>query len=161
MRRRRFPTGLLAFTPLSGLFGLGILWLTMTALDSEAASPSPSPSSVPVSIAAQGTELVSNDGTYRLRYTSDPATIPWGERFSIDVRVERTDGEALVAELSLDARMPEHGHGMNREPKLERRADGSWRVTNLLFHMPGYWEVYFDLTRGAITERAQFSVELD
>lgn len=106
-------------------------------------------------------EVLSNDGTYRLRFEVEPERIPWGERFAIAVRAERTDGEPLAASLALDARMPEHVHGMNREPRVETTGDGSWRVENLLFHMPGYWEVYFDLTRGAVTERAQFSVEVD
>jgi len=106
-------------------------------------------------------EVVSNDGTYRLQFEVEPDRIPWGERFAIVVSAERTDGAPLAATLALDARMPEHVHGMNREPRVEATGDGSWRVENLLFHMPGYWEVYFDLTRGAVTERAQFSVEVD
>ena len=41
---------------------------------------------------------------------------------------------------------------------LEAR-DGSYQVDGLLLHMPGYWEVYFDLTTGPVTERAQVAVE--
>lgn len=106
-------------------------------------------------------ELESNDGTYRLRAATEPVTLVFGERFAIRVHAERADGGPFEASLAVDARMPEHGHGMNREPRIERLEDGDLRITNMLFHMPGYWEVYFDLTRGAITERAQFSVEVD
>ena len=64
-------------------------------------------------------------------------------------------------ELSVDAAMPEHGHGMNRVPSVAALGDGRFRAEGLLFHMPGRWEIYFDVTRGAITERAQADVELE
>ncbi len=58
-------------------------------------------------------------------------------------------------------RMPEHRHGMTRRPVIVRRADGSFTITGMLFHMPGYWEIHFDITREGETERAQLEVDLD
>ena len=110
---------------------------------------------------AERVSIVSNDGTYRVQYDLEPDVIEFGELFSLTLWPERVDGEEFASRLAVDARMPEHAHGMNREPKVERREDGSLRVTNLFFHMPGYWEIYFDFTRGAITERAQFPVDVD
>jgi hypothetical protein len=63
-------------------------------------------------------------------------------------------------ELSVDAAMPEHGHGMNRVPRIEA-GDGHFRAEGLLFHMPGKWELYFDVTQGAVTERAQTIILLE
>jgi len=63
-------------------------------------------------------------------------------------------------ELSVDAAMPEHGHGMNRVPRIET-GDGHFRAEGLLFHMPGKWELYFDVTQGAVTERAQTIILLE
>ena len=57
--------------------------------------------------------------------------------------------------------MPEHGHGMNRVPRIEAKGGGRFRAEGLLFHMPGKWELYFDVTRGALTERAQADVHLE
>ena len=57
--------------------------------------------------------------------------------------------------------MPEHGHGMNRVPKVAPRPDGGFHAEGLLFHMPGRWELYFDVTQGAVTERAQTDVFLE
>ena len=31
----------------------------------------------------------------------------------------------------------------------------------MLLHMPGRWELYFDVGEGALTERAQIEVELE
>lgn len=106
-------------------------------------------------------EVTSNDGTYRVRYRLDPEVIEFGELFSLELEIERTDGEPLLATLAVDARMPEHHHGMNREPLVESKGAGAFLVTNLYFHMPGYWEAYMDLTRGAVTERAQFPIDVD
>lgn len=115
----------------------------------------------PVIDEAQWTTIESHDGSYRVRYRLQPEVIEFGELFSLELEAERIDGEAFDATLAVDARMPEHAHGMNREPQLEERGKGSYSVTNLFFHMPGYWEIYFDFTRGAITERAQFPVDVD
>ncbi len=105
--------------------------------------------------------VTSNDGTYQVRYRVDPSDFEVGDLFAMRVEVERADGAPFEAQLAVDARMPEHGHGMNREPVVERASEGAFEVQNLLFHMPGYWEVYLDLTRGAVTERAQFSLDLE
>lgn len=62
--------------------------------------------------------------------------------------------------LSVDAAMPHHGHGMNVRPKVEALGGGRFRVTGLLFHMPGRWELMFDRTRNGLLERAQTTVQL-
>jgi len=112
-----------------------------------------------------GTEaLASNAGSYVIQYRPGPADIPWGEPFGMRVWVLENRFRPAPAEhvaLSVDAAMPEHGHGMNRVPLVTRNADGSFEVDGLLLHMPGRWELYFDVTRGALTERAQTEVELE
>lgn len=111
--------------------------------------------------AAWQSELTSHDGTYVVRCRIEPEDFEVGDMFELRVEVRRADGEALDAQLAVDARMPEHGHGMNREPIIARGDGGGFTAENLLFHMPGYWEVYLDLTRGAVTERTQFSLDLE
>ncbi len=106
-------------------------------------------------------ELESNDGTYLVTCRVVPADFEVGDLFGLEVLVRRADGEPVAADLAVDARMPEHGHGMNREPVVEARGEGRFEASNLMFHMPGYWELYLDLTRGAVTERAQAPLELE
>jgi hypothetical protein len=105
-------------------------------------------------------DLISNDGTNRVRWSHPDGELEFGERFKMTVDVERTDGEPMLASLAIDSRMPEHSHGMKREPRIVELAPGRFEVSGMLFHMPGYWEIYFDLTRGAVTERAQVPVDL-
>ena len=109
-------------------------------------------------------EVTSNGAGYLLRVRPSREPIPENEEFALSVWVfdpahpdEPLDDVALAA----DAGMPEHGHGMNRVPAVARRDDGGFDVTGMLFHMGGSWELYLDVTRGAITERTQTRVELE
>jgi DNA-binding beta-propeller fold protein YncE len=108
--------------------------------------------------------IVSNDGSYLVEFRTRPDTIPINDMFSIDVRVSRAaSGEAMPADydLSVDAGMPEHLHGMNTEPKIQHNSDGTFTVRGMQFHMAGYWELYFDISAGGISERAQIGVTLE
>ena len=119
---------------------------------------------------ADARELVSNGGTYRVLWRPSPDVIPRGRPFAIEAWIfaaaDPKRAPAPLAPLSnlsldVDATMPEHGHGMNRIPKIMRRDDKGFHVEGLLFHMPGRWELHLDVTSGAITERAQVKVELE
>ena len=101
----------------------------------------------------------SNEGTYRLVVEPPVADCRIGEPCALRVAVERADGGALPAslELEVDAAMPDHRHGLNLRPQVSGSAAEGFLVEGLLLHMPGYWEVYFDLTSGPVTERAQLT----
>jgi hypothetical protein len=108
--------------------------------------------------------FASNAGTYLLRVQPDPARIPQGRRFALQVWVFRADSPdqpCSAVELTVDADMPEHGHGLPRIPSVQRVGPGSFDVSGLRLHMPGYWELYFDVTQGAATERAQLGFTLE
>lgn len=68
--------------------------------------------------------------------------IPLAQPFSILVTV---CDEAAVNELRVDAIMPAHRHGVNYEPVVTALGQGMFRVDNVLFHMPGAWELQVDV----------------
>jgi hypothetical protein len=106
---------------------------------------------------------VSNDKTYFVAYKSTPNPIPLNELFELSVWVYPANDHSRPltdVKLHADAAMPEHDHGMNTQPKVRPNNDGSFRVSGMQFHMPGHWQLYLDVTRGAVTERAQFDIEL-
>lgn len=107
--------------------------------------------------------VVSADGTFRVRYSTRPNPVPLNELFTITALVEKTaDGErASGCTITADAAMPGHGHGMNTQPQVTQRRDNTYFVQGMLFHMPGHWELYFDVTCGGVTERAQVDIELE
>ncbi len=91
------------------------------------------------------------------------APITVGKHFAIDVQVCPAD--AVLARV--DATMPEHQHGMNYRPSIQRvgnAKDGRWRAEGLMFHMPGRWElrldVRLDVQAGGRTEKLIDTVTL-
>jgi hypothetical protein len=124
-------------------------------------APHPSDASAPWQ---SGTEILSNDGAWRVVYKVEDPGIRRGEPVSLDAWVFAADDPAKPradVTLAVDAAMPQHGHGMNRVPRIERIGDGAFRVEGLFFHMPGKWELYFDVARGPLVERAQAAVEVE
>lgn len=107
--------------------------------------------------------LPSNAQAYVLHIDPPPSAMPDNEAFRIEVWIAKSATPNDVCRdvsLVVDAGMPEHGHGMNRVPKVTRADDGHFVVEGMYFHMTGHWELYFDVTRGAVTERAQCDVQL-
>jgi YtkA-like len=107
--------------------------------------------------------VLSNGGEFFLLISPPPDKWPSNELFTIDVRIlNGSDRKSVAGDVSLnvDAAMPAHHHGMNTKPKVSRNPDGSFTARGMNLHMSGDWEVYFDVTRGGITERAQVAVTL-
>jgi hypothetical protein len=106
----------------------------------------------------------SNAGSYSVTFESSPRPIPLNQPFTLTFSVSARGSAAKKSgsdvSVEVDARMPAHRHGMSRTPKLTGLPDGSYRAEGLLFHMPGRWELYFDISEGGRTERAQVDVEL-
>ena len=109
-----------------------------------------------------GKVLNSNDGVYAVTYLFDPAPPPMNEPFRITVFIAASGGPIPdEVALTVDAAMPEHGHGMNVEPTVRPLPNNSFAIDNMLFHMAGRWEIYFDITRQGITSRAQDEITLE
>lgn len=104
--------------------------------------------------------VVSAAGTWRVAYRTEPSPIPLNEPFSVFVRVAPSGSIDYSPDIPIrvDAGMPHHQHGMNRVPEHQRIEPDLVRADGLLFHMPGDWTLTFDVTQGAITERAEVVV---
>jgi len=80
-----------------------------------------------------------------LAYRTTPAPIAVGKHFAIDFVLCPRDGGAMPAEVRVDASMPEHKHGMNYRPSVTAQGADRYRAEGLMFHMPGRWELVFEL----------------
>ena len=116
----------------------------------------------PSSLVAGKRAVDSNGGHFVVMFQTSPDPVPMNESFTVTFSVAPKVAAKGTPDLTveIDARMPAHGHGMNKTPKLIRASDGSYKAEGLLFHMPGHWELYFDLSEGGRTERAQVDVDL-
>lgn len=105
-------------------------------------------------------EMIGPLGRCRVRLEAKPSLVPLNDAFDLAIEVELLrDGE--IRALSADADMPAHRHGMLVVPEVERVAPNKYEARGLRFHMPGYWEIFVDVTIGNVTERIAFPVEVD
>jgi hypothetical protein len=105
----------------------------------------------------------SNAGRYHVS-VSAPDPFPVNALFGLVATVEEgcdPPRRPVDVRLRVDAAMPEHRHGMNTEALVTPTGPGRFGVEGLLLHMPGRWELYFDVTDGAVTERAQLDFILE
>jgi hypothetical protein len=99
-----------------------------------------------------GTGLVVFSQRLMVALRPEPLQIEVGQPFSLIMNVCSKRGESAEL-LSLDATMPAHKHGMNYAAKIVPGVNGRYRVEGLVFHMPGEWELVFDVRFGGETER--------
>ena len=108
---------------------------------------------------------VSSRGTFQIEVTPKGGPIPTNEPFDVKVSVTNSEtGAPFTAfdEITLDARMPGHDHGMTRDVDLVATdKPGEFLAKGLLFHMIGYWEFHVDVARAPSMERAQVSTTLE
>jgi hypothetical protein len=88
-----------------------------------------------------------------IAYRTDPAPVVIGQHFSVEAAVCPREAGAAATGLRVDAHMPDHRHGMNYRAVVTPRGDGRYVAEGLLFHMPGRWQLVFDVTSGGRNER--------
>jgi hypothetical protein len=89
----------------------------------------------------------------------EPAPLRLSEFFAVVVSACARAGQP-VSSVKVDATMPAHRHGMNYAPTVTSEAGGRFRASGLLLHMPGRWEITFDLAGDSARETVRSIVEL-
>ena len=90
-----------------------------------------------------------------------PSPIEIGQHFTVEALVCPPPPIGVAAGFMVDARMPEHRHGMNYRARVFRKSDGIYVAEGLLFHMPGLWQLMFDLERSGRMERLTADIDLE
>jgi hypothetical protein len=91
---------------------------------------------------------------YSIMYRAVPEKIPLNQHFSLEFALCANSGEPPPESVAVDAWMPEHRHGMNYKASVRPHGNGRYRADGLLFHMPGRWELIFELRAAGATDRA-------
>jgi len=89
-----------------------------------------------------------------------PAAVPIGSEFAVDA-VVCAKAQAEAEAIHFDAWMPAHRHGMNSRPSVRALGGGRWHADGFLFHMPGRWQLTFEIDTRAGRERLTRDLELD
>ena len=95
-----------------------------------------------------------------LVYRTRPQPVRVGERFSVEASLCPRPAGATVERLAIDATMPEHRHGMNYAPVLRAEGPHGWVADGMLFHMPGRWQISFDVRLAGRSERLDADLDV-
>lgn len=142
-------------------------WLVTGALHAQPPSQLPSPPQPqphqqpqPPALAADcpapppGAQTI-GQAPLRVHWTAEPAPIAVSRPFALRLGLCPVRAELL----RVDARMPEHRHGMNYRVSLAREGD-EWLARGMVWHMPGHWELLLVLRLDGVEHRLVQSVTL-
>jgi hypothetical protein len=98
---------------------------------------------------------------FSLGYRTLPGAPAVGRHFALEMAVCPKAGTAAPESVRVDAHMPEHRHGMNYKAQVVAAPGGRYKAEGLMFHMPGRWEILFDVRSGGKTDRLTQSIVLE
>jgi hypothetical protein len=102
------------------------------------------------------------DGTrYTVVFQTVPVPVKVGTHFAVDFAVCPRAPADVPSAVRVDANMPAHRHGMNYRPVVTAKSSELFRAEGLLFHMPGHWDLTFDVEGGGRTERLTSTMQLE
>ena len=105
--------------------------------------------------ALEGTRLESP----RFVVAFKPEPISVAKHFALEIAV-CSKSSAPPESIKVDAHMPEHRHGMNYAPEVTALGPGRWRAEGLMFHMPGKWELVFEVRAAGSSDRLASGFQL-
>ncbi len=81
--------------------------------------------------------------------------------FARRVESERADASMTGVEVTVEAWMPGHAHGLPDKPPVETVEPGHYQVSGLVLTMPGTWEIDVTVREGDVAEALTFSIEVE
>ena len=91
--------------------------------------------------------------SYTVVFKTVPDPVQVGAHFALDFAVCPRGSAGVPRAVRVDANMPEHRHGMNYRPVVTAKSSTMYRAEGLLFHMPGRWDLTFDIDAPGRVER--------
>jgi hypothetical protein len=109
------------------------------------------------------TSMLSENGLFRVSWSSDPASPPLNQIHTWTIHVETADGQVVDnAEITVDGGMPQHGHGLPTNPQVTQNlGNGDYLVEGMKFQMLGWWEVRFHINAGGQNDTVTFNLTLE
>lgn len=98
--------------------------------------------------------LVSEEALFEAEFRADPDPPVSGQN-KVTMELKNADDGSPVtgAEVEVEPWMPGHGHGSPEVPEVSEEGGGKYLITNILYNMPGDWELRIDITADEGTDR--------
>jgi hypothetical protein len=109
------------------------------------------------------TSVLTNQGLFRISYTSESTPLPLNQIHTWTIHVETADGQPVDdAEITVDGGMPQHGHGLPTNPQVTQNlGGGDYLVEGMKFQMLGWWEVRFNISANGQSDTVTFNLILE
>lgn len=104
--------------------------------------------------------VTSKAGHFQAHLTPAPNPPVSGEN-TLQIHLMDADGAPVSgATLQVTPFMPGHGHGTHATPKVDAGANSIYDVSNIVYTMPGRWELTIDITHAQLQDQivADFDV---
>lgn len=136
-----------------------------TATVQEPDAPTPVPVAAPANRPAPLEDpsfhrIQSRGGGYTLCWRPVAGRVPRNANFELEVWLFAGTEPVPGVELYVRGWMPDHAHGMLHVPRTVDQGDGSYRVSGMLLHMRGHWQLFFDLVRDGSADVAECELDL-
>ena len=104
----------------------------------------------------------SDNGLYRVSYTSSTGNIPVNQMHEWTLHVENAGGAPVEdATITVDGDMPQHGHELPTSPRVTQYlGNGDYLVEGLKFQMGGLWLMDVTITANGQTDAVHFNMLL-
>ena len=108
------------------------------------------------------TERLTDNGVFRVSWSSDPASPPLNQIHTWTIHVETADGQAIDnAEITVDGGMPDMNHGLPTSPQVtENLGNGDYLVEGMKFQMLGWWDMRFNINANGQSDNVTFNLIL-
>jgi len=105
---------------------------------------------------------LSDNGVYRVTYSSNDTPVPVNQLHSWKLHVETANGQPVAnAAISIFGDMPQHGHGMPTRPQVtENLGSGDYLVEGMKFQMGGWWVIDFTINANGQSDKVSFNLML-
>lgn len=92
-----------------------------------------------------------------LMHVSGP---PMAGESAVELRVERAGEPVSGLAIAVEPWMPGHGHGTPEVPVVDEVSEGRYRVENVVYTMPGAWELRVTIGAGDAEDTVIFAFEV-
>lgn len=105
-------------------------------------------------------QVESEGGHFQASFTHDPASPQTGDA-ELHFDLFDAGGEVVAdAAISVEPWMPAHGHGSPETPSVMEMSAGNYHVTNIVYSMPGTWDLRIDVDTGEVSDRFVVTYEV-